>query len=147
MAKALPPATVQAIVEEVAQGKTLYRDIAKKHGVSEVSVKRVKKRNLDVIEGLQDELREASLQHLRQHGAAIRDALTADVLNPDSRSKAQSARVLGEYAGSIGKGAPLVHIGDVHNAVVVDARSVNVGAMSSEELERERAELEKKLGF
>ncbi|MEE8104467.1 MAG: hypothetical protein V3T86_02920 [Planctomycetota bacterium] len=57
------------------------------------------------FERMQEEVRADTLKHIREHGDEIRDALTSDVLNLDSRTKPQSARVLASTAASLARKA------------------------------------------
>ncbi len=100
-----PPATEEAVLQDLMIGTKLQREIAADAGVAKGTVKRIKKRNLALIEENKEKIRIETLEHVDEHGKAMRNALTMDVLDPDSRTGAQSFRVLHEVAGTIGKGA------------------------------------------
>ncbi len=96
-----PPATEEAIIQDLMLGTKLQREIAADAGVATGTVKRIKKRNRELIEENKEKIRIETLEHVDEHGKAMRNALTEDVLDPDSRTKAQSARVLHEMAWRI----------------------------------------------
>ena len=97
-----PPATEEAVLQDLMIGTKLQREIAADAGVATGTVKRIKKRNGARIREMQEKLSLATLEHVDKHGKAMRNALTKDVLNTDSRTGPQSFRVLYEVAGIIG---------------------------------------------
>ncbi len=99
-----PPATEEAVIQDLMLGTKLQREIAADAGVATGTVKRIKKRNRELIEEHKEQIRIETLEHVDEQGKAMRNALTEDVLDPHSRTGAQSFRVLHEVAGTIGKG-------------------------------------------
>ena len=140
-----PPATEEAVLQDLMIGTKFQRQIAADAGVATGTVKRIKKRNLARILEMQEKLSLATLENVDKQGKAMRNALTKDVLDPDSRTGAQSFRVLHEVAGIIGNKGSAVQVNVDQHSLPVTFDVDKMAAMKKMSGEERRAALERRL--
>lgn len=95
----------------IAKGATM-KEAADQVGVCRETVKAIKRRHPERLKELREAVSEAALNEIHRDNFSMIRSLRDAASNPEIRHQAQAARVLGEYAGSIGKQS--IHIGDTH---------------------------------
>jgi transposase len=141
------PHETHVVIEARAQGETV-RAIADRLDVSKSAVHRCAQANRERIDAMREELQGEFLERARARSAEWIETRIDDAANPESRTGAQSARVLLEGCGLAGKGAVNV-FGDVNVAHVTisEERKQIILSESPEERDARMAELARQLGI
>ena len=89
----------EQILHTSADGKKTLDQIGAAAGVSRSTVIRVRRADRERLSEMQHEIREKFAEDVLEDQAALSKGLRDDVKNTESRTKAQSAKVLGDLSG------------------------------------------------